>query len=86
MTISNNASDPNQTFIGVINAPGYYVNVKSSFSFSGSIIGNSTIVSAAAKFHYDEGLGGGGSSATVSNYAFASWFEDNADSARGITY
>jgi hypothetical protein len=84
MTISDDASNPNQTFVGVINAPGYYVNVKSAFSFYGSVTGSSSQTSAAAKYHYDEALGSGGSNGTttVSNYAYASWFEDNSDTGR----
>jgi len=27
-----------------------------------------------------------GGSSSVGNYAFASWFEDNSDPSRGITY
>jgi hypothetical protein len=84
MTISDNAANPNQTFVGIINAPGYYINVKSAFNFYGSVTGASSQTSAAAKYHYDEALGSGGTNGTttVSNYAYASWFEDNSATGR----
>ena len=61
--ISDNAANPNQTFVGVIYEPGYYINVKSSFNLYGSVTGSTTQTSAAASYHYDEALGtasGGG--------------------------
>lgn len=82
--ISDDAANPTQTFVGVIYEPGYYINVKSSFSMYGSVTGSTTQTSAAAKYHYDEALGTvvGGGSTTVANYAYASWFEDNSDPVR----
>ncbi len=73
------------TFTGAIDAPGYDVTISGGGDFSGAIIADTVTISGGSSFHYDEdlntaSLGGGGS------FAFSSWFEDNSDPARGITY
>jgi Tfp pilus assembly protein PilX len=73
-------------FIGTINAPNYDVTISGGGSFSGAIIANSLNISGSGGFHYDESLAVNGSSTIVGNYAFASWFEDNSDKARGFIY
>jgi hypothetical protein len=72
-------------FIGTVNAPGYDTTISGSGSFVGALISDTLTISGGASFHYDEALSTGASSA-VGNYAFASWFEDNSDTARLITY
>jgi hypothetical protein len=74
------------SFIGTINAPNYDVTISGGGSFSGAIIANSLNISGSGGFHYDESLAVNGSSTTVGNFAFASWFEDNSDKARGFIY
>lgn len=82
VTVSGSAN-----FIGTINAPGYDTTISGSGNFSGALIAKSLTISGGASFHYDEALAlGAGSGSSVSNYAYASWFEDNSDSARSITY
>jgi len=73
-------------FIGTINAPNYDVTISGGGSFSGAIIANSLNISGSGGFHYDESLAVNGSSTAVGKYAFASWFEDNSDKARGFIY
>jgi hypothetical protein len=73
-------------FIGAVNAPGYNVNVSGSADFSGALIGNTITISGTGSFHYDEALATYGNSTTLGNYAYASWFEDNSDPVRGMTY
>jgi hypothetical protein len=65
-------------FIGTINAPGYDATISGTGSYSGAIIANTLTISGGAGLHYDEALRTGGS-ASIGNYAFASWFEDNSD-------
>ena len=74
-----------QAFYGVINAPSYNFDVSGSAVYSGAFIGNSINLSGGASIHYDEALKSNGASA-IGNYAFASWFEDDSDKARSITY
>jgi hypothetical protein len=73
-------------FIGTLDAPGYDVTVSGSGSFIGALIADTLTISGGAGLHYDESLGNGGAGSPVGNYAFASWFEDNSDTARGIIY
>jgi Tfp pilus assembly protein PilX len=72
-------------FIGTINAPNYDITVSGTGSYSGALIGNTLNLSGSGGFHFDEALGKSAPS-TVGNYAFASWFEDNSDKQRSITY
>jgi hypothetical protein len=76
----------NANFIAVLNAPGYDITVKGTGDFSGSIAGNSLSMVGSGNIHYDEALAPLGSSNSIANYAFASWFEDNSDAARGLTF
>ena len=71
------------TFIGTINAPGYDITISGSGAYSGAVIGNTITLSGSGGFHYDEELGGGYS---VANFTYASWFEDNSDPKRGMTF
>jgi hypothetical protein len=74
-----------QAFIGLVNAPGYAFDISGSASYSGAFIGNKFNISGGAAVHYDEHLGGG-SGGSSGSYTFSSWFEDNSDPSRGITY
>jgi hypothetical protein len=76
----------NANFIAVLNAPGYDITVKGTGDFSGSIAGNSLSMVGSGNIHYDEALTTNGNSTLIGNYAFASWFEDNGDAARGQTF
>ena len=73
-------------FIGTIDAPGYNVTVSGTGNYDGALIGNDLTISGGASFHYDEALNKNGGNTSVGNYAYASWFEDNSDPSRGITY
>jgi len=82
ITVSGSAN-----FIGTMNAPGFDATISGTGSYSGAIIANSLTISGGAGFHYDEALllAYGGSSSS-SNFAYASWFEDNSAPTRGQTY
>jgi hypothetical protein len=83
---SNKITDSgNGKFIGTINALGHDATISGTGSFSGAIIANDLTISGGSSFHYDQALNQGGCP-SVGNYAFASWFEDNSDPARSITY
>jgi hypothetical protein len=66
------------TFTGTVNAPGYDGTISGSGDYTGAFAGSTLTISGSGSFHYDESLSAG-SSPTVGNYAYASWFEDNAD-------
>ncbi len=66
------------TFTGTVDAPGYDGTVSGSGDYTGAFLGSTMTISGSGSFHYDESLNSG-SSPTVGNYAFASWFEDNSD-------
>jgi hypothetical protein len=66
------------TFTGTVNAPGYAGTISGSGDYTGAFAGNNLTISGSGNFHYDESLSGGGTPG-IGNYAFASWFEDNAD-------
>jgi len=70
-------------FVGTINAPGFDVTISGVGGYSGAVLANTLTLNNLGSIHYDEALKG---SSTVANYAFASWFEDNSDQVRGITY
>jgi hypothetical protein len=72
-------------FLGTINAPGFDVTIAGIGGYSGAVIANTLTLNNLGSIHYDEALKGISGSA-VANYAFASWFEDNSDKARGIRY
>lgn len=88
----NNTTTPKFTvsgggvFTGTVLAPKYNFDISGSSDFIGSFIGNSFNISGGASVHYDEALAGGGSGGSTGNYAYGSWFEDNSDPARGLTY
>jgi hypothetical protein len=73
------------TFIGTINAPGYKVALSGGSSFAGALIAKSLDISGSGGLHYDQALAAGGTP-SIGNYAFSSWFEDNSDKARSISY
>ena len=84
---SNKITDSGSgNFIGTINAPGYDATISGSGAYMGALVANTLTLSGSGGFHYDEALSSGGASSSVGNYAFASWFEDNSDKARSITY
>jgi hypothetical protein len=72
------------TFIGEIDAPKYDTTLSGGGDFVGALITNTLTISGSGSLHFDEALNGGSSG--VGNYAFASWFEDNSDKARSISY
>jgi hypothetical protein len=72
-------------FIGVVEAPGDNLQISGSANYSGAFIGNTLQLSGSASVHYDQALNKNGGSSSVS-YSFASWFEDNSDPKRSITY
>jgi Tfp pilus assembly protein PilX len=76
----------NSNFIAALNAPGYDITVNGSGDFSGSLAGNSLSMVGSGNIHYDEALSANGNNSLIANYAFASWFEDNSDSARGQSF
>jgi hypothetical protein len=69
------------SFVGTIEAPAYDVTISGGGNLTGGIIANTLNISGGASFHYDDALdnGVGGTNAVIGNYAFASWFEDNAN-------
>jgi hypothetical protein len=69
-------------FTGVIYAPNYDVKISGSGYYVGSMVANSLDLSGGANMHYDEALAG----TNGNNFSFASWFEDNSDSSRGVYY
>jgi hypothetical protein len=73
------------SLIATVNAPKYATTISGGGDFMGGLIADTLTISGSGSFHYDESLKGGGSPA-IGNYAFASWFEDNSDKARLISY
>jgi len=73
-------------FVGTLNIPNYDLTISGSGGLTGAVIAGTLNISGGASLHYDEALNNGGGSASVGNYAFASWFEDNSDTARSIIY
>ncbi len=71
--------------IGTFNGPLRDVAFTGNGSLMGAVIGKTLKISSGASVHYDEALGTSGST-TFSNYAYASWFEDNSDPVRNIAY
>jgi hypothetical protein len=76
-TISGSAS-----FIGTITAPSYAGTISGGGYLVGAIWANTLNLSGASGVHFDEALNGAGASV----YSYKSWFEDNSDPVRGITY
>jgi hypothetical protein len=72
-------------FIGTVNAPGYDVTVNGDGSFVGAMIAKTLYVGGSSGIHYDEALASNGSN-SIDNFSYASWFENNAQVSRGITY
>jgi len=73
-------------YIGTIWAPIYGITVSGTANLSGAFIGNNINISGGASVHYDEALKNLIEGNSTGNFAFASWFEDNSDPARGIIY
>lgn len=65
-------------FIGTFNTPGYATTISGGGSLDGALIANNLTISGSSGLHYDEALNGSGGSLSVGNFAYASWFEDNA--------
>jgi hypothetical protein len=76
-TISGSAA-----FIGTITAPSYAGTISGSGYLVGAIWANTLNLSGGSGVHFDEALNG----ANGSTYSYKSWFEDNSDPVRGITY
>jgi hypothetical protein len=53
---------------------------------NGSLAGNTLTFNGGGSIHYDEALATNWTGTSISNYAVASWFEDNSDPTRGLTY
>jgi hypothetical protein len=75
----------NGDFIGTFYGPSRDVSFTGNGSLIGAVIGDNLTITSNAGVHYDEALGTGGA-VTFSNYAYASWFEDNSDPQRNIVY
>jgi hypothetical protein len=75
----------NGNLIGTLYGPSRDVSFTGNGSLVGAVIGDNLTITSNAGVHYDEALGTGGA-VTFSNYAYASWFEDNSDSQRSIVY
>ncbi len=81
VTVSGSGS-----FIGTINAPNNNFTISGDANYSGAFIGNNITISGGASVHYDESLKINGNSASLGNYAYGNWFEDNSQVSRGQTY
>jgi len=79
-TISGSAS-----FNGTINAPNYDFTISGGGAFQGAVIGDTITISGGSSFHFDQSLTSGPTGAQ-GRYSFASWFEDNSNNVRGVTY
>ena len=75
----------NGDFIGTFYGPLRDVAFTGNGSLIGAVIGDNLTIGSNASIHYDEALGTGGA-VTFTNYAYASWFEDNSDPQRNIVY
>ncbi|MEO5717913.1 MAG: hypothetical protein ABIR29_05005 [Chthoniobacterales bacterium] len=75
----------NGDFIGTFYGPLRDVAFTGNGSLIGAVIGDNLTIGSNASIHYDEALGTGGA-VTFSNYAYASWFEDNSDPQRNMVY
>jgi hypothetical protein len=78
----------NGDFIGVLDLPAFNTTYAGNGDISGAIIANTLTIQGSGKgsFHYDEALNGLLQLSGPNNYSYASWFEDNGDKARGITF
>jgi Tfp pilus assembly protein PilX len=74
--------------IGTFYGPSRDVSFTGNGSLMGAVIGADLKITSGASIHYDEALASAISFANpvFSNYAYASWFEDNSDPARSIAY
>lgn len=83
ITISGSGS-----LIGTFYGPGRDVTFSGNGSLMGAVVGNDLKITSGASVHYDEALAKAitFSNPIFSNYAYASWFEDNSDVSRNITY
>ncbi len=78
----------NGALIGTFYGPQRDVAFTGNASLFGAVVGDNLKLSSGASIHYDEALGSVDTfnSPKFSNYAYASWFEDNSDPARNIIY
>ena len=76
----------NGDFIGTFYGPLRDVAFTGNGSLVGAVIGDNLTIGSNASIHYDEALANSGGNVTFSNYAYASWFEDNSDPVRNIVY
>lgn len=74
--------------IGTFYGPSRDVSFTGNGSLMGAVIGSDVKITSGASVHYDEALASAVafSNPVLSNYAYASWFEDNSDPARNIIY
>jgi len=73
-------------FIGVLDAPEYNVTYAGNGDIMGAVIGRTVTIQGNGSLHYDQALSGLITSLEPPSYAFASWFEDNSDPGRNMTY
>jgi hypothetical protein len=64
------------SFIGILNAPAYALNVSGSASFIGAAIAYSANVSGGAAMHYDQALANGPGPSLPTSYTYTNWAED----------
>jgi hypothetical protein len=64
------------SFIGILNAPAYALNVSGSASFIGAAIAYSANVSGGAALHYDQALANGPGPSLPTSYTYTNWAED----------
>jgi hypothetical protein len=78
----------NGDFIGVLDLPAFNTTYAGNGDISGAIIANTLTIQGSGKgsLHYDEALNSLLALSGPINYSYASWFEDNGDKARGITF
>jgi hypothetical protein len=73
-------------FIGVLDAPEFNTTYAGNGDIMGAVIARTLTISGNGSLHYDQALSSLITSLEPPSYAFASWFEDNSDPARNMTY
>lgn len=74
--------------IGTFYGPARDVTFSGNGELMGAVVGANLKITSGASIHYDEALASAVSfdQPIFSNYAYASWFEDNSDPQRNIVY
>jgi hypothetical protein len=76
----------NGTFSALVDAPAFDTTYAGNGDIVGAVIANTLTILGNGSLHYDEALRSLLPNLGPTTYAFASWFEDNSDPTRGITY